>query len=65
VEDHRRIWPTAVAFSPGGAKAYVTNSGSGTITPITVATYQAGKQVNVSAGAAFGAAYPDALAIMP
>jgi YVTN family beta-propeller protein len=38
-----------VAFTPDGTKAYVANNGSGTVTPITVATGIPGTPIAVGA----------------
>src|SRR5438309_1243883 len=39
--------PYAVAITPNGTKAYVTNDGSETVTPITTATNTAGAPIKV------------------
>ena len=50
--------PHAIAFTPDGKTAYVTNFGSGTVTPIATATNTAGTPIPVGDG-------PDAIAITP
>jgi YVTN family beta-propeller protein len=52
--------PFAVAITPDGKTAYVTNGASGTVTPIDVATNMLGKPIKISGGP--GA---DAIAISP
>jgi YVTN family beta-propeller protein len=51
--------PSAVAITPDGKTALVTNSGPGTVTPITLATMAAGTPINV------GNNNPSAIAITP
>lgn len=41
------IAPYGVAITPDGTRAYVTNSGAGTVTPIDIATSQAGLPIPV------------------
>jgi hyaluronoglucosaminidase len=50
--------PDAVAFTPNGATAYVTNVGDDTVTPIDVATGQAEAPIKVGPA-------PDAVAVTP
>ncbi|HUD38671.1 MAG TPA: YncE family protein [Streptosporangiaceae bacterium] len=50
--------PDAVAFTPGGTTAYVTNVGDDTVTPIDVATGQAEAPIKVGPA-------PDAIAVTP
>jgi YVTN family beta-propeller protein len=40
--------PFAIAITPDGKTAYVTNGGSGTVTPIDVATDKPGKPIKIS-----------------
>lgn len=51
--------PLGVAFTPDGAKAYVTNSTDGTVTPITVATDTPGAPITVGTGPSGVAVTPD------
>ena len=39
--------PVAIAITPKGKTAYVANSGSGTVTPISIATNTAGPPIPV------------------
>jgi YVTN family beta-propeller protein len=39
--------PTAIAITPDGKTAYVTNADSGTVTPISTATNRPGKPIKV------------------
>jgi DNA-binding beta-propeller fold protein YncE len=48
--------PDAVAITPNGVTAYVTDNGSAKVTPITLATKTAGAAITVGTG-------PDAVAI--
>jgi YVTN family beta-propeller protein len=51
--------PSAVAVTPDGKTAYVTNSGSGTVTPITVATNTPGSPITVGSNPYAVAVTPD------
>jgi YVTN family beta-propeller protein len=42
--------PQAIAITPDGKTAYVANTNSGTVTPITTATNRAGKPIRVADG---------------
>jgi YVTN family beta-propeller protein len=50
--------PRSIAITPNGTTAYVSNAGSGTVTPIRTATGTALKPVRVGK-------LPDAIAITP
>ena len=50
--------PSAVAITPNGKTAYVSNNGSGTVTPISTATNTADKAIKAGTG-------PYAIAITP
>ena len=50
--------PVAIAITPDGKTAYVTNIGSGTVTPIATATNTAGTPIPVGSD-------PDAIAFTP
>jgi YVTN family beta-propeller protein len=52
--------PFAIAITPDGKTAYVTNGASGTVTPIDVATNMPGKPIKIS-----GKPGSDAIAISP
>lgn len=52
--------PFAIAITPDGKTAYVTNGASGTVTPIDVATNMPGKPIKIS-----GKPGADAIAISP
>ena len=51
--------PAGVAFAPNGQTAYVSNQGSGTVIPITVATNTAGTAITVASTARGIAFTPD------
>ena len=50
--------PDAIAITPDGSTAYVTNNGDGTVTPINTSTDTAGTPITVGT-------WPDAVAITP
>lgn len=57
--------PVAVALTSGGAKAYVVNETSNTVTPVNLATGRTGRPIPVNADIGTSLGGPDAIAITP
>ncbi len=58
-DQRREGHPIAIAITPDGKTAYVANSGSDTVTPISTATNKAGKAITIGKDPAYIAITPD------